>query len=227
MKNLIRIGALAALCGSTLFGQDIAGDWHGTLKPGPAAEIRIVLHVVKAADGSLKATLDSLDQGANGIPVDSVTLKDSNLSLSIAAVNGGYEGKVNVDATSIAGTFSQGGALPLEFQRGLFPAVVRKPGKPSDIDGAWSGSLDTPVGALRIVFTIVNMEDGLTATAAVPDQGIKGLPASSVSRDGAALKMELKGIAAAFDGKISADQKTIAGTWSQGPNSVPLSLTRQ
>jgi hypothetical protein len=226
MKNFIRIGVLAALCGSAVFAQDIAGDWKGTLKAGPA-ELRIVLHFTKAADGSLKATLDSVDQGANGIPVDAVTLKDSNLSLTVSAVSGGYEGKVNADATAIAGTWSQGAAIPLEFQRGTFAVVQRKSGKPSDIDGAWSGTLDSPAGSLRLIFRITNMEDGLMAFAEAPDRGIKGLPASSVSRDGAGLKLELKSIAAVFDGKISADLKTITGTFTQAGNGVPLLLTRE
>ncbi|MGP8176278.1 MAG: hypothetical protein ACLP7O_17270, partial [Terracidiphilus sp.] len=46
----------------------IAGDWQGTLiTPGP--QLHLVLHIAAAKDGSLTATLDSVDQGANGIPV--------------------------------------------------------------------------------------------------------------------------------------------------------------
>ena len=45
------------------------GDWRGTLKPG-SAELRLVLHIAQGDDGNLKATLDSIDQGANGIAPD-------------------------------------------------------------------------------------------------------------------------------------------------------------
>ena len=34
--------------------QDIAGDWQGTLSAG-GAELRLVLHIVKAPDNNLKA----------------------------------------------------------------------------------------------------------------------------------------------------------------------------
>jgi hypothetical protein len=34
--------------------QDIAGDWQGTLSAG-GAELRLVLHIVKAPDSNLKA----------------------------------------------------------------------------------------------------------------------------------------------------------------------------
>ena len=51
----------------------LAGDWQGTLSAG-GAELRLVLHMGAAKDGSLTATLDSVDQGAYGIPVSAITL---------------------------------------------------------------------------------------------------------------------------------------------------------
>ena len=95
--------------------QDVAGDWQGTLNTG-VGELRLVLHITKAANGTLTATLDSVDQQANGIPVKSATMKDSKLSLDLEAVHGTYEGTVAADAQSISGTWSQGKALPLEFK---------------------------------------------------------------------------------------------------------------
>ena len=72
--------------------QDIAGDLEGTLHTG--ADLHLVLHITKGNDGALKATLDSVDQKAYGIPVSSVSLKDSKLALDVAAVHGTYDGKV-------------------------------------------------------------------------------------------------------------------------------------
>jgi hypothetical protein len=83
--------------------QNIAGDWRGTLKAGPA-ELRLVLHLGKAEDGTWKATLDSVDQGANGIPVNTVALQDSNLVLVVDAVSGSYREQVSADANTISGT---------------------------------------------------------------------------------------------------------------------------
>src|SRR5208283_765195 len=180
---------------STVFvanAQDVVGEWEGTLKAG-GAELRLVLHITKGEGGELKATMDSVDQGANGIPVSAITLKDSQLSLEVEAWHGTYEGKVNAAATEIEGTWSQGQPLPLAFKRATAPAKTdHKPAKPSDIDGAWMGTLDAGVMKLRIVFHITNTEDGLTATMDSPAQNAKGLPVTSVTRDGALLKMELK-----------------------------------
>jgi uncharacterized protein len=206
--------------------QNVAGDWQGTLKAG-GAELRLVLHVAKNADGSLKATLDSVDQGANGIPVTSISLKDSKLNFTVDAVHGSYEGKVTSDANEISGTWTQGQALPLIFKRTAAPVkTAHKAAKPSDIDGAWLGSLDAGAMKLRILFHITNTEDGLAATLDSPDQGKNGIPVTSVTRNGTSLKLEVKSIAGSFEGKISPDLSAVEGTWTQMGNSLPLTLKR-
>jgi len=207
--------------------QDIAGDWQGTLSAG-GGELRLVLHIGKNTDGSLKATLDSIDQpGANNIPVSSIALKNSKLSLAVDAVHGTYDGTLSSDSKTIKGTWSQGRALSLDFQRATAPIKTEhKPAKPSDIDGTWLGTLDTGAAKLRIVFHIVNTEDGLMATMDSPDQGANGLPTTAVTRDGASLKIEAKQIGGIFSGKIASDLSSIDGAWSQGGSSVPLVLKR-
>jgi len=73
MKKLFIIFAFIAATTSLSFSQDIVGDWNGKLTIGQA-ELRLVLHITKAADGSLTATLDSIDQGAPGIAVNTICL---------------------------------------------------------------------------------------------------------------------------------------------------------
>jgi fermentation-respiration switch protein FrsA (DUF1100 family) len=227
MKAILILAAevvtAASFANAQVNAQDIAGDWEGTLHAG--ADLRLVLRVTKGDDGVLKATLDSVDQGANGIPVSSISLKDSKLTLGVEAVHGTYEGKVAADGKTISGTWSQGQPLPLEFKRAAAPVkTVHKPAKASDIDGAWMGSLDTGAIQLRVVFHIVNTEDGLMATLDSPDQGMKGMPVTTVTRDGATLKMEVKQLGGMFDGKIAADRSSIEGTWTQGGPALPLVL---
>jgi hypothetical protein len=208
----------------------VTGDWHGTLSAG-GQELRLVLHITKAPDNSLKATLDSIDQpGANGIPVKSVTLKDTKFSLNVEIIKGGFEGKLAADGKTISGIWTQQGQdFPLDFKPGPAPARTEikteiKPAKPSVIDGAWLGTLDTGAMKLRVVFHIVNTADGLTATMDSLDQGMNGLPMDSVTRDGASLKIEVKKIGGSFEGKIATDLQSIDGKWSQGGGSMPLLL---
>ncbi|HLY62922.1 MAG TPA: alpha/beta fold hydrolase [Terriglobia bacterium] len=205
----------------------IEGDWQGTLK-APGADLRLVLHITKGTDGNLKATLDSIDQNANGIPVTEISLKDSKLTLSVESVGGSYEGKVSSDGTAIQGTWTQmGNSLPLDFSRAataIKPA--HKPAKPSDIDGAWLGTIDAGGTKLRLVFHITNTEDGLTATMDSPDQGAMAIPVTTVTRDGASLKMEMTKLGGVYNGKIAKDLSTIDGTWSQSGRDFPCVLTR-
>jgi len=220
MKKLLVTFAVILLTTALSLAQDITGDWNGALSVN-GAELRLVLHITKNPDGTLKSTLDSVDQNATGIPVTSTTLKDFALSLKVDAVNGTYEGKVSADAKEIAGTWTQGAGLPLTFHRGAAKPAP-KPDKPSDIDGEWLGTLDTGMGKLRLVLHIRNTVQGLTATMDSLDQGANGIPVTSIARNGSSLKFEMKGIGGAYEGTIGADLAGFTGTWTQVGKSWPL-----
>lgn len=104
----------------------LAGTWHGVLEAG-ATKLRLVLNVARQADGSYKATLDSPDQDAAGIPVDSVTLKDSNVRVELKTIGGVYEGTLDAEGSALTGDWSQGGSgkLPPVFLRSDKPAPAR------------------------------------------------------------------------------------------------------
>jgi len=226
VKNWFIVFLFIPIASAFSLAQDITGDWNGALNAN-GAELRLVLHITKNSDGSLKATLDSVDQGANGIPVSSAGLKDTQLSLKVDAVNGTYEGTVNAAATEIVGTWTQGAALPLTFHRGGIAAKpTPKAAKASDIDGDWLGTLDTGMGRLRLVLHVINTEDGLTATMDSPDQNAKGIPVTSITRNASSLKFEVKAVGGSYDGSISSDLGTFTGTWTQLGKSWPLALKR-
>lgn len=225
MKRTLILAALF-LAATFANAQDITGDWQGTLITG-MGELRLVLHITRAADGSLQATLDSPDQNSNGIPVTAAVVKDSKLNLTVDIIHGTYEGAVASDGKTISGTWSQGKALPLDFKRATAAIKTEhKPAKPSDIDGAWMGTLDLGPVKLRVVFHISNTEDGLIATMDSPDQNVKGMPTTSVTRDGMNLEIESKNIGGVFEGKLTTDLASIDGTFTQMGTAHPLMLKR-
>jgi uncharacterized protein (TIGR03435 family) len=57
------------------------------------------------------------------------------------------------------------------------------------------------------------------------DQGGNGIPVDKITLDGTTVKMSLPAIGGTYEGKLSGDGKTIAGTWTQGAP-LPLTLTR-
>src|ERR1044071_8042265 len=93
----------------------IEGKWLGTLEFN-GIKVRLVLNVVKASDGALSATFDSPDQGASGLPIDSVTQKDKTVAFEAKQFGMTFEGTLNEKGDEIAGTFKQGnGSSPLVF----------------------------------------------------------------------------------------------------------------
>src|SRR4051812_17639424 len=85
----------------------LAGEWKGTLNAG-GVELRLILHLTVTPSGVLTGTLDSVDQGVNGLPVTSAAVKDGKITLTVEAVHGTYEGTVNPAASEMKGTWSQG-----------------------------------------------------------------------------------------------------------------------
>ena len=110
-------------------GQDVAGLWMGTLHVGPA-ELRLALHVTKAAEG-LTATLDSLDQGVNGIPVSSITQQGRAVKFEVKVVKGNFEGTLNESGSEISGTWTQTVPLPLVLKRTEKLPEVKRPQEPA------------------------------------------------------------------------------------------------
>ena len=106
--------ALATLPGSALQAQNITGSWQGTLEAGPR-KLRIVFKI-SLEDDKLKATLYSIDQQAPGIPASTVTKDGSTIKIAIGGL-GSYEGKLSGDGNAIVGTWTQGGAMPLNLVR--------------------------------------------------------------------------------------------------------------
>jgi uncharacterized protein (TIGR03435 family) len=96
------------------------------------------------------------------------------------------------------------------------------------LPGTWQGTLKVPQaprGELRVVFHISTTEaDTLKAEMVSIDQGAQAFPASSVTLRDRAVKIAIPGLGGGFEGRMSADGKTIAGTWTQGQTSVALTL---
>ena len=150
--------ALVALTGQAQVSSTTAllGSWSGKLKVG-AMSLTIVLHL-EQADGYIKASLDSPDQGAKGIPGFKEYLSDDSVAVKVESLGATY--RAHLKDGNLDGTFSQGGlSLPLVMTKGM-PEVKRpqtpKPPYPyetedvtfiNETDSATlAGTLTYPVG---------------------------------------------------------------------------------
>lgn len=95
--------------------ESIVGEWSGKLKI-QGFSLRIVLHI-EEKNGGLVTTMDSPDQGANGIPTESTVFSGNEILVKLPALQAQFKGILE-DSINIRGTFTQSGMdLPLELMK--------------------------------------------------------------------------------------------------------------
>jgi pimeloyl-ACP methyl ester carboxylesterase len=99
---------------------------------------------------------------------------------------------------------------------------------PTSPEGTYAGTLQAGEAQLHILLHLTKSPEGAYhATLDSLDQGVFAIAASSVSVSGNGLKLDVTSNGAHFEGKISANHKSIDGLWSQGGASLPLLLYLQ
>jgi serine-type D-Ala-D-Ala carboxypeptidase/endopeptidase len=195
----------------------IAGDYAGVL----GGALHVKLHFKVDAAGAITGTLDSTDQGAMGIPCADFKLNGQTLTFSVPAVNGNWSGTVTTDG--LTGTWDQGAPQPLNFTRDSFVPAA----KPSAVDGIWLGTLTAGSTSLRLQLHVRSDNAGHEfCTLDSLDQGAMGLECGKVSYAALDFSFEVPVVHGSWTGKLSADSKTLIGTWTQG-QPMTLNLTRQ
>ena len=136
LRRLWILVVLIAVIPACLPAASVVGDWSATLQAGPQ-KLRLALHVVEGGASGLSATLDSLDQGAMGLKIDTITLEGSQLVFRMSRLTAGYSGVVSEDGKSIQGTWTQGpGSVPLRFER-VAERLYRRIGNHVSNNGRW------------------------------------------------------------------------------------------
>ena len=93
----------------------IEGQWQGTLQLSGGRQLRIVLKVSKAADGSLTALNYSIDQSSQPMRTADVSLQGNVFHYAVPSLGNSYEGKLSADGNLITGNWAQ--TTPLNFAR--------------------------------------------------------------------------------------------------------------
>jgi len=197
----------------------IGGDYSGMLGP-----LHLKLHLKVAASGAAEGTLDSLDQGAIGLPCANFHLDGKALSFEVPSVGGKWHGTVSEDGAKLDGSWSQGQEMPLVFRRdeAFVPAE-----KPSRVDGVWLGTLDAGGTKLRIQVQVKSDRAGKEHCSFDSlDQGAAGMPCDNVQFKEDRFSFEITSAGGRWSGTLSESGNELDGTWSQGQD-LPLRLTRQ
>jgi pimeloyl-ACP methyl ester carboxylesterase len=94
------------------------------------------------------------------------------------------------------------------------------------IEGAWYGLLKLPTAQLHLVFHFTKTGDTYTATMDSPDQNANGLPVDKVDVAQNSITITAAKFGITYTGTYLPDSNKIKGTFTQGPGSLPLDLTR-
>jgi len=135
MKSTVKILVTLLLMGSYLqvhgqfSNEQMAGSWQGVLDAG-STTLRIVFNLSLNDDLTWKANMDSPDQGAMGIPLGEVNLKEDSIRIEAPGLLGYYIGKV-LSSSLIEGEWHQAGrSFRLDLGKKNEAIVLNRPQEP-------------------------------------------------------------------------------------------------
>jgi len=217
---------------------NIVGDWRGTIdfsavQPG-ADSLTVIFHVSESDEGYM-GTLDSPDLGAFGLPLSDVAFDGETFSASLAAASASYSGVFDAEGAQIEGTWTQAGnTIPMvltPYEAPDEPAAAEGP-KPStikrgDYTGDWVGVMQRDDGGeIHLTFHLARNDDGTyDAILDAPGQA-DNLALGQIEVYGKDVVINIMG-QASYTGVVSDDETTMEGTFEQGGDKSPMTLTRQ
>lgn len=205
---------------------DLVGKWEGAVEFGKI-KIGMVLKIVKTPAGKVAVSMDIPDQGQKDIPIAAILFNNPSVRMEIDEFGAAYKGELSADRNQIVGGFDEGpGGRPiaLSFKRSNQPDVPEPTqvftfgkGEATDIRGYWKGSMTPfPGMSLTVGLSIGRIPDGTYKVAMdVPEQGAKGIRASSVTATNNTATIQWQLFQAVFDAKLSPDGKSLEGKWAQ------------
>jgi len=110
-KLLFTIIIISIICVNLLAAQNsLKGEWKGSIKT-PGQELEVILNFTLENEG-LTGLIDIPIQNVVDLPLQSITLKDKEVSFAIKGIPGNplFEGRLSADNNSITGDFTQSGS---------------------------------------------------------------------------------------------------------------------
>jgi len=107
------------------------------------------------------------------------------------------------------------------------PTAATQGSTPAGLDGAWAGTLKDGAENLRLRLVVKsNDKHESQITLYSLDQGNQPIPCRNVKREGVSLSFDVPAVKGHWTGIISADAKTLTGTWTQDSH-LPLAFARE
>ncbi len=116
-------------------------------------------------------------------------------------------------------------AVPIVFGLVHVTRVEAQAQAATDLAGTWQGTLQVGKGLRTVIKITKEPSGGYKSVFYSIDQGGQPLPVPTTTFQGSTLKLSIPMIDLTYEGKLSADGKTISGMVTQG-KPLPLDLTR-
>ena len=133
MKKTWLLLLVLALGAATVTGQkslkDIEGTWTGALET-IAGRIQLVFHFTMTEADTIKATLDSPDQSAMGIPMGRVIFEGDTLVADAPMIRGQFRGVCEDDSTLTGKWIQLGMSYEMTVRKNAAPIRYNRPQEP-------------------------------------------------------------------------------------------------
>ena len=97
-------------------GSDLQGVWVGTVPDEKPAHLQ--LKIAEAADGSFRAEVNNVEQSpSTPWPATFLNYDEPRVKIVVQGVAAMFEGELNASHTRMTGTWTQGKAFPMTFDR--------------------------------------------------------------------------------------------------------------
>jgi hypothetical protein len=210
---------------------DPSGHWEGAIQ-APEMETQIEIDLARDGAGALMGTFGQPGERVTGLPLSDFALDGTSIRFQIKGKTGerAFDGKLSADGKSITGTFTmQGFPMPFTLTRTGDAKIATVAGGPrlgNDLVGSWDGTLDVKGTLVRLTLTMTNRPDGTSAASIVNvDEGLE-IPVSAIAQAGSSVTLEIKSVGGSYTGSVNGAGTELAGTFSQGAGSVPLTFKR-
>ncbi len=228
---MTRILLAAALISTALFAQPgpgPAGHWEGAIQT-PNGDLNVEIDLAQEAGTGWIGTISVPAQGSKGVPLIDVAVKEDAVSFGLTAPGDPvFHGTLAKEGGKINGKFTQSGLeMALNLTR-TGEAKIEKATKNAplskELEGTWEGVLETPNQQFRLRFELSNKDGAATGKLFSLDQGGNEIPVSRITQTEARVKLEVPMVSGSFEGELKGEK--LAGNWSQGPGTLPLTLTK-
>jgi pimeloyl-ACP methyl ester carboxylesterase len=138
---------------------NVEGTWQGAIEV-TNMRMRFEMHVSHDDHGKLLASVNSLDQGIQGIPASKVRETNGELTFEIPAFQAEYRGTLSASKNEIAGEWTQNDSVEkLDFRRQDQPLELRRPQNPAK---------PYPYNAEEVSFPVASGKLALAGTLTIP-----------------------------------------------------------